>query len=132
MTFSVGQARIRTLMRVHLVTAATLALVLLSSHARVSAAALPGECLHTGEVQFAAPFARLHAELGDVMGVPTACSQRTGDGDLLQATSTGLAIYRVQTETALFSAGDRHWALGDGALVTWIAAGTTVSTHRSR
>jgi hypothetical protein len=74
------------------------------------------ECTNT----FADEFASLSQATGDVMGQPLGCAHADpATGDVLQATSTGLAVYRPGSHDAMFTDGYRHWALGTQGLVTW-------------
>jgi hypothetical protein len=97
---------------------ASLTLALLLPLSGVSAAG-GSRCAPPDSVQFGPDFLRLYAQLGDVMGLPTSCEQRSGNGDLVQATTTGVAVYRAQTGAAFFASGEQHWALTDDALVSW-------------
>ena len=71
--------------------------------------------------QFGLGFATLSIQLGPLMGNPTSCqySDPSGSGDTLQDTDTGLAIYRVATNTATFTNGSDHWALVASTVVHW-------------
>lgn len=65
-------------------------------------------------------FADLKAALGAVMGDPVECEHaNSANGDTLQQTSTGLAIYRQSTNTPEFTDGWNHWALMPQGLVAW-------------
>ena len=77
-------------------------------------------CAAGATPQLAASFAILYATLGDVMGSPATCALVDSEGDTIQATTTGLAIYR-QSGLALFASGDRHWALSSSGLESWTA-----------
>ncbi len=75
----------------------------------------PGE---TPRYQFG--FADLKARLGSTMGDPVECEHaNSANGDTLQKTSTGLAFYRMATNTATFTNGVDHWALTARGLVQW-------------
>jgi hypothetical protein len=71
--------------------------------------------------QFALSFATLSAQLGTVMGNPVSCqySDPGGSGDTLQATDTGLAVYRASSGITTFTNGSDHWALVAGHVVHW-------------
>ena len=97
---------------------ASLILALLLPLSGVSAAG-GSTCAPFGTVQFGPDFLRLYAQLGDVMGLPTSCEQPSGNGDLVQATTTGVAVYRTDTGAAFFASGEQHWALTDDELVSW-------------
>jgi hypothetical protein len=97
---------------------ASLILALLLPLSGVSAAG-GSSCAPTEAVQFGPDFLGLHAQLGDLMGLPTSCEQASGNGDLVQATTTGVAVYRAQTGSAFFASGEQHWALTDDELVSW-------------
>jgi hypothetical protein len=69
---------------------------------------------------FADEFASLSRAIGDIIGQPLECARADpATGDVLQPTSTGLAIYRGGSHLAIFTDGYRHWALGSQGLVTW-------------
>ena len=105
-------------MHLRLVMATTLALGLLVALAEAAAAGQGPPCA-PGAAELGSEFAPLRAALGEVMGVPTTCPQPLGNGDLVQATSTGLAIYRARAGRVLFSSAEQHWALTGGDLVSW-------------
>jgi hypothetical protein len=71
-------------------------------------------------------FATLSAQLGGQMGNPTSCEydDPLGSGDTLQTTDTGLAVYRVSSNTATFTTGSDHWALLGPGVVYW--TGTSI------
>ncbi len=77
-------------------------------------------CTTTQPVTFADEFASLSQAIGDNIGQPLECAHADpATGDVLQTTSTGLAVYRVGSHVAMFTDGYRHWALGRQGLVTW-------------
>ena len=102
--------------RVAVLATLTLGLLLLPGSALATA---DSACALPDHPQFGLAFARLHAALGEVMGVPTTCVQPAANGALLQRTSTGLAIYRTQTGAVLFASDEQHWALVGDALIRW-------------
>ncbi len=54
------------------------------------------------------------------MGEPVECERATNPmGDTQQQTSTGLAYYRKNLNSACFTTGWDHWALVNGGLVHW-------------
>jgi len=64
--------------------------------------------------------ADLKAALGAVMGDPVECEHtNTDNGDTLQQTTTGLAIYRPASNTPEFTDGWNHWALTPRGVVAW-------------
>jgi hypothetical protein len=68
---------------------------------------------------FSPAFVLLQGVLGNVMGVPTTCQQDASNGDLVQETSTGVAIYRASTRATVFVSGEQRWALTDNGFVEW-------------
>jgi hypothetical protein len=77
-------------------------------------------CAADTEPRFQLGLAALEARIGDVMGEPIECEHGNSDnGDTLQQTTTGLAYYRRSTNTAAFTDGDRHWAIGVSEVLTW-------------
>jgi hypothetical protein len=57
-------------------------------------------------------FAALRQHLGPAMGDPVECEHTDpATGDALQRTTTGLAVYRRDTNTSMFTNGQEHWAL---------------------
>jgi hypothetical protein len=69
--------------------------------------------------------ASLKGILGTIMGDPLECERVVNsDGDTQQKTTTGLAYYRKQFNSACFTTGWEHWGLVDRGLVRW--AGPTI------
>src|SRR5262245_13606192 len=69
---------------------------------------------------FGHELAALKAQIGDVMGTAVECEHPSNTpGDTVQQTSTGLAASSSSTNMVSFTDGWRHWALRDGALVSW-------------
>jgi hypothetical protein len=69
---------------------------------------------------FAFGFAALSELLGPRMGSPLECEHPDlATGDLLQKTSTGLAVYRWCTNTPIFASGTERWALTPGGPLHW-------------
>jgi hypothetical protein len=60
----------------------------------------------------------LQQALGDVMGSPVACPQVDAEGNIIQVTTTGLAVYRPDG-MSVFASGEHHWALTAQGLSTW-------------
>jgi len=75
-------------------------------------------CADAVTPQLAPSLTDLHHALGDVMGSPTECALVDADGNTVQATSTGVAVYRT-TGMSLFVSGEHHWALSVRGLETW-------------
>jgi hypothetical protein len=64
--------------------------------------------------------ATLKQQVGDAMGTAVECEHASSTaGDMIQQTSTGLAVYSSLTETETFTDGWRHWELSTSGLVTW-------------
>jgi hypothetical protein len=59
------------------------------------------------------------------MGAPSGCPRTDGKGDVVQLTTTGVAIHRPDG-MLVFAAGDDHWALTSSGLQQW-----TGSWHNS-
>lgn len=77
-------------------------------------------CAQGQAPQFALGFAQLRGHIGEVMGQPVECEHANPEnGDSLQRTTTGLAVYRKESGTVTFTDGWRHWALTPSGLVTW-------------
>ena len=70
-------------------------------------------CASGQPATFVLGFAQLHDTLGDaVMGEPVECEHaNAANGDTLQQTTTGLAMYRPSTGELSFTDGWRYWAL---------------------
>ncbi len=93
-------------------------------------AALPAPFCPAGQAaQFHFGFAELRRQLGDTMGTPVECEHvSSANGDTVQQTSTGLAIYRKSSNTPIFTNGWRHWALTTRGLVVWDGESTDPPT----
>jgi hypothetical protein len=77
-------------------------------------------CAPGQEPAFVFGFAALKQQLGPTMGEPLECEHANLDnGDTLQATTTGLAVYEPSTNTPRFTNGWRSWALTPGGLLSW-------------
>ena len=75
----------------------------------------PGE-----QPTFVHGFAVLKQRLGPTMGEPLECEHgNPGNGDTLQATTAGLAVYDRATNTPRFTDGWRSWALTPTGLLAW-------------
>jgi hypothetical protein len=103
------------LLRLRLGLATGALLVPLLGSSASGAAACPTE----EPVQFAPALVRLQSLVGEPMGAPRSCSFQDADGDTLQQTTTGLALYRPSTDLALFSNGQQFWTLTGGELQQW-------------
>jgi hypothetical protein len=69
---------------------------------------------------FVLGFASLKGRLGADMGEPVECEHvNPENGDTLQATSTGLAVYEPARGRLRFTDGHRHWALVGEQVTTW-------------
>jgi hypothetical protein len=69
---------------------------------------------------FLAGFAYLHEHLGAVMGEPLDCERTDlSSGDGQQQTTTGIAVYRKDTNTLMFTNGREAWSLATEGLVHW-------------
>jgi hypothetical protein len=70
--------------------------------------------------RFVLAMARLMARVGADMGAPTECEHVVdAAGDTEQKTTTGLAYYRANSNTAVFTNGVEHWALTADGLAHW-------------
>ena len=71
--------------------------------------------------QFVFGFAALRQLVGATMGDPIECEHANPtNGDPLQKTTTGLAVYRTSTNAPTFTDGFTHWALTPDGVVTWL------------
>jgi hypothetical protein len=69
---------------------------------------------------FVLGFADLKRQLGATMGEPLECEHvNPENGDTLQQTTTGLAVYQKDSNTAAFTDGWNHWAQTTAGLVQW-------------
>jgi hypothetical protein len=83
--------------------------------ATLSAAAVAPDAISP---QLAPSLADLHQALWDVMGSPSECPLVDADGDTVQATTTGVAVYHPGS-VSIFVSGEHHWALTPRGLETW-------------
>ena len=66
----------------------------------------------------------LSQQLGDTMGAPLECPHPSGDSDdIVQQTSTGLAIVRATSGAPTFTDGTTRWALIGSEVVSWTDTG---------
>ncbi|MBI2756225.1 MAG: hypothetical protein HYX52_05900 [Chloroflexi bacterium] len=73
--------------------------------------------------RFTGSLAALSAALDGTMGEPLECEHRdTGSSDLVQQTSTGLALYRGLEGVPTFASGPRRWALQGDRVRFWQGA----------
>jgi hypothetical protein len=70
--------------------------------------------------EFVFGIGQLHQRLGAIMGVPLECEYVNPDNqDTLQHTTTGLAYYRPEINTPMFTDGQTHWALSNNQVLMW-------------
>jgi hypothetical protein len=70
--------------------------------------------------QFRLGLARLKAHVGPEMGEPIECEHADPQsGDVLQRTTTGLAIHFGTSDMPTFTTGYDHWALTPGGVAHW-------------
>lgn len=106
---------VRWAFAVALLIAGTLASPALNVAAEAAPFCAPGLAPH-----FSLGFADLKGALGGTMGDPVECEHpNSANGDTLQQTSTGLAMYRQSTNTSEFTDGWNHWALEPAGIVAW-------------
>jgi hypothetical protein len=88
--------------------------------AKPSPAPPPSDVCTAAVPRFVHAMADLRARLGADMGAPTDCERVVdSNGDTEQKTTTGLAYYRVEINSAVFTNGVDHWALTTDGLVHW-------------
>ncbi len=77
-------------------------------------------CQPGKEPTFLFGFASLQTRLGSSMGDPTECERvEPVSGDVFQRTTTGIALYRRDTNTPMFTNGREHWALTSDGVAHW-------------
>jgi hypothetical protein len=76
------------------------------------------DCPDAARPGFAVGLTELQQALGDVMGSPLECPRADARGNIIQMTTTGLAVYRPDG-MSVFASGEHHWALTDQGLETW-------------
>jgi hypothetical protein len=78
-------------------------------------------CAPGAQPAFGPDLAPLKRQLGDTMGQAVECEHlNTDNGDMLQQTTTGLAVYQASSHRSTFTDGWRHWALTSSGMVTWV------------
>ncbi|MDQ6669683.1 MAG: hypothetical protein M3069_02825 [Chloroflexota bacterium] len=83
----------------------------------------PAYCGAGEPPQYQFGFAVLKTQLGSSMGEPVECEHvNPANGDTLQTTTLGLAYYRKQVNTPVFTDGYYHWGLTTKGLVAWDGA----------
>ncbi len=91
------------------------ALVPAPASAQTAAHCPPGQ-----SAEFLFGFAALRDRLGSTMGLPLECEYvNPENSDTIQHTTTGLAYYRPEINTPMFTDGQRHWALSNNQLLMW-------------
>lgn len=94
---------------------------------------LQGTAPHCGvgeRPRFSLAFAELKRRVGSAMGMPAECAHTNPDnGDTLQRTTIGLAVYHRGDDSLRFTDGWRHWALVGGRELEW--EGTAADPPRS-
>ena len=98
--------------------AVALALVLVGPEAVAWAQAAP-LCAAGDVPRLQMGFAALSGRIGAAAGEPVECEHYDGAGNAHQKTTTGQFFWNKSTNTVVFNAGDRHWALTGRGLVTW-------------
>jgi glucose/arabinose dehydrogenase len=76
-------------------------------------------CAAGQQPQFLFGFAFLKSQLGATMGEPTECEHPDEQGNSVQTTTTGRALYVTRINTPTFIRGSTHWAWTSRGLVTW-------------
>jgi hypothetical protein len=85
-------------------------------------------CAPNQSPSFTFGFADLKSALGYIMGDPIECEHpNSANGDTLQQTTTGLAVYRSATNSPEFTDGWNHWALAPQGVIAWSGADTPES-----
>ncbi len=81
---------------------------------------LAPHCPPGKQVQFVLGFAELKRELGDIMGDPVECEHvNPENGDTVQQTTSGLAVFRKRDGQLAFTDGWQHWARTPDGIATW-------------
>lgn len=89
-------------------------------------------CVPGQAPSFAFAIGDLHSVLGAIMGDPVECEHpNSANGDTLQQTTTGLAVYRQDSNTPEFTDGWNHWALTDQGVVAWAGSDRPVGTAQA-
>ncbi len=93
--------------------------LVITPYASASAQVAP-YCQADEAPQFRLGLAHLKAQVGLEMGEPIECEHAdTESGDVLQQTTTGLAIHFSTSDMPTFTTGHDHWALTPGGIAHW-------------
>ena len=77
-------------------------------------------CAAGQPAEFLFGIAALQERLGATMGLPLECEHVNAEnGDTIQHTTTGLAYYRPEINTPMFTDGQTHWALSNNQVLMW-------------
>jgi hypothetical protein len=95
-------------------------LAVLAASAPPAAAQAAPFCQPGQPAEFVLGFATLKQRLGPIMGEPLECEHLNPEnGDALQHTTTGLAYYRREINTPIFTNGAAHYAITGQGLILW-------------
>lgn len=104
------------------ITVISLIALLAASLASPGSAAAQGtpHCPPGQAAQFLFGIGELRERLGPTMGAPIECEHvNPENGDTIQNTTTGLAYYRPEINTPMFTDGQTHWALSQNQVIMW-------------
>ena len=77
-------------------------------------------CAAGQPAEFLFGIAELRERLGATMGQPLECEHLNAENsDTIQHTTTGLAYYRPEINTPMFTDGQTHWALSNNQVLMW-------------
>jgi hypothetical protein len=77
-----------------------------------------GGCPDPANPELAPALSSLSQAIGPAMGSPAQCPRVDANGNTIQVTTTGLAIYKLDG-TSIFASGEQHWSLTAAGLQTW-------------
>ena len=102
------------------VIAAAVILGVTAAVPRTAAAQEAPHCPPGQSARFLFGIAALQQRLGATIGVPLECEHvSAANGDTIQHTTTGLAYYRPEINTPMFTDGQTHWALSNNQILMW-------------
>ena len=105
------------MVRLVMLVAALCSLSVLVVGGAPAAAQSAPNCAPDEEPVFAPEFLPLREHLGGLMGAPVECAAIDDEGDLLQETTTGLAVYFTAAGVPAFTNGTEAWALTPDGLL---------------